>query len=120
MRLAQLSTAGQHPQSTPSVNTYFLVIDSFTRDNVFMFAGRVIFVVDLPLPQGHVTEAAAPEGDPAAGAVLPHHDLGPDPDQVVTTENSQSVLFNFRALGQFLLASHRHCLIKVIRKISYC
>ena len=50
-----------------------------------MFARRVIFVVDLPLPQGHVTEAAAAQRDPAASAVLPHHDLGPDPDQVVTT-----------------------------------
>lgn len=77
-------------------------------------------MVDLPLPDGHMAEAAAPEGDPAAGAVLPHHDLGPDPHQVVTTENSQSVPFNFRARGQFLLPSHRRCLIKVIRKISYC
>ena len=51
-----------------------------------MFARRVIFVVDLPLPEGDVTEAAAPQRDPAARAVLPHHDLGPDSHQVVTTE----------------------------------
>ena len=50
-----------------------------------MFAGRVIFVVDLPLPQGDVAEAAAPQGNPAARAVLPHHHLGPDSHQVVTT-----------------------------------
>lgn len=53
-----------------------------------MFAGRVIFVLDLPLPQGDMAEAAAAQGDPAARAVLPHHDLGPDSDQVVTTETS--------------------------------
>ena len=51
-----------------------------------MFARRVIFVVNLPLPEGDMTEAAAPQGDPAARAVLPHHDLGPHSDQVVTTE----------------------------------
>ena len=53
-----------------------------------MFARRVIFVLDLPLPQGDMTEAAAAQGDPAPRAVLPHHDLGPDSHQVVTTETS--------------------------------
>ena len=50
-----------------------------------MFARRVIFVVNLPLPEGDMTEAAAPQRDPAARAVLPHHHLGPDSHQVVTT-----------------------------------
>ena len=53
-----------------------------------MFARRVIFVVNLPLPEGDMTEAAAPQRDPAARAVLPHHDLGPHSDQVVTTETN--------------------------------
>ena len=70
--------------------TYLLVIDSFTRDNIFMFAGRVVLVVDLPLPHGDVAEAAAPQGHPAARAVLPHHHLGPHPHQVLTTETERS------------------------------
>ena len=57
-----------------------------------MLARRVIFVVDLPLPEGDVTEAAAPQRDPAARAVLPHHDLGPHSHQVVTTETPVSVM----------------------------
>ena len=55
-----------------------------------MLARRVIFVVNLPLPEGDMTEAAAPQRDPAARAVLPHHDLSPDSHQVVTTETNNN------------------------------
>lgn len=38
-------------------------------------------VMKDPLPDGHVGEATAVHGDPAAGRVIPGHHLGPHPHQ---------------------------------------
>ena len=66
-----------------SAISHLLVIDPLAVDEVLVLARRVVLVLDLPLADGDMTEAAPAERDPAPRAVLPHHHLGPHPHQVV-------------------------------------
>lgn len=63
-----------------------------------MLARRVVLVLDLPLADGDVTEAAPPERHPAPRAVLPHHHLRPHPDQVVPAAEYVQYLLTYFTL----------------------
>ena len=55
-----------------------------------MFAGLVVGVVDLPLPDGDLGPAAPSHGHPAARRVVSHHHLSFDlNDGVATAQKSE-------------------------------
>ena len=87
------------PQSINQSSTHRLVRDPPAEDEVLVLAGLVVLVVDLLLLDRHVGEAAAAQGDPAARAVVPHHDLGPHPHQVVAAgrgkKKNQKLIVDF-------------------------
>lgn len=57
-------------------------------DEVFVAARLVkVFVNDLAFADRHGGEAAASHRDPAPCEVVPHHDLGPNPNLADATES---------------------------------